>query len=200
MPSSQLVGAAPGALDRALTVAAVNRHDVREREALLHYRNSEQLDFRDGADVVSKIGEEHRRIEVALMIGDEDVGLIAVEMFKPRNVYASPRRPHVTPATELRRREDEIFNAEKLPQDMSDGDGRNAYENQQQKRDDECPVVSNHMRGSGEWGVGSGGRTRAFATHSSSLLPTPHSPLPAQITVPSVIVAPLGITTMPSRM
>src|SRR5262245_12320367 len=124
------------------------------------------------------------------MIGDEDVGLIAVEEFKPRNVYARASRPHVTPAPELRRRENEIFDAEKLPQDMAYGDGRNAYENQQQKTDDECPVVSNHI--ARKWGVGSGGNTRALATRSSSLLPTPHSPLPTQITVPSVIVAPLG--------
>src|SRR4030095_2403675 len=146
MSAPQLVRAAPRAMYRALAVAAVNRHDVREREPLLHYRNAKQLDLRDGADVASKVREEHRRIEVALVIGDEDVGLIAVKAFKPRNVHARARRPHVTPAPELRRREDEIFNAEKLPQDMADGDGRNAYENQQQKRDEESPVVSNHRR------------------------------------------------------
>src|SRR6266508_3452854 len=102
MSAPQLVRGAPRALHRALAVAAVNRHDVREREPLLHYRNAEQLDLRDGADVVAKVGEEHRRIEVALVIGDE---------------------------------------------------------NQQQKRDEEGPVVSNHIArewgvGSGEWGVG----------------------------------------------
>src|SRR5262245_13254571 len=156
MSAPQLVRAAPRALHRALAVAAVNRHDVREREPLLHYRNAEQLDLRDGADVVAKEGEEHRRIEVALVIGDEDVGLIAVEAFKPRNVHARARRPNVTPAPELRRREDEIFDAEKLPQDMADCDGRNAYENQQQKTDDECPVVSNHI--AREWGVERGER------------------------------------------
>jgi hypothetical protein len=75
-------------LNCALAFAAVNRHDVREREALLHYRDAEQLDLRDGADVVAQVGEEQRRIEVALVIGDEDIGLIAVEVFKPRNVYA----------------------------------------------------------------------------------------------------------------
>src|SRR5262245_16435449 len=144
MSAPQLVRAAPRALHRALGVAAVNRHDVRQREPLLHYRNAEQLDLRDGADVAAKIGEEHRRIEVALVIGDEDIGLIAVEALKPRNAHARARRPHVTPAPELRRREDEIIDAEKLPQDMADGDGRKAYENQQQKRDEEGPVVSNH--------------------------------------------------------
>jgi hypothetical protein len=85
--------------------AAETKPYVREREPLLHYRNAEQLDLRDGADVVAEVGEEHRRIEVALVIGDEDVSLIAVETFKPRNVYARARRPHVTPAPELRRRE-----------------------------------------------------------------------------------------------
>src|SRR5262245_1974026 len=130
MSAPQFVSAAPRALYRALAVAAVNRHDVRERESLLHYRNAEQLDLRDCADVVTQVGEEQRRIEVALVIGDEDIGLIAVEMFKPRNVYARSRRPHISPAAELRRREDEIFDAEKLPQDVADGNGRNAYENQ----------------------------------------------------------------------
>src|SRR5215470_8729056 len=129
MSTPQLVSAAPRALHRALAVAAVNRHDVREREPLLHYRNAEQLDLRDGADVVAEVGKEHRRIEVALVIGDEDVGLIAVEAFKPRNMYARPRRPHVAPAPELRRGEDEIFDAEKPTKDMAYGDGRNAYEN-----------------------------------------------------------------------
>src|SRR5262249_28426962 len=152
MSAPQLVRAALSALHRALAVASVNRHDVREREPLLHYRNAEQLDLREGADVVAKVGEEHRRIEVALVIGDEGVGLIAVEAFKPRNVHARPRRPHVTTAPELRRREYEIFDPQKLPQDMADGDGRNAYENQQQKRDEKCQVVSNHI--AREWGVG----------------------------------------------
>jgi hypothetical protein len=59
-------------------------------------------------------------------------------------VYASARRPYINAQPELRGREDEIFNAEKFPQDMADGDCRNAYENQQQKSDDECPVVSQH--------------------------------------------------------
>src|SRR6266508_463421 len=176
MSAPQLVRGAPRALHRALAVAAVNRHDVREREPLLHYRNAEQLDLRDGADVVAKVGEEHRRIEVALVIGDEDVGLIAVEAFKPRNVHAPPRRPHVTPAPELRRREDEIFDAEKPPQDVADGDGRNAYENQQQKRDEECPVVSNHI--AREWGVGSGEWGKNAGLSNSFFFPTPHSPLP----------------------
>src|SRR5262252_3884337 len=120
MSSQQFVRAAPRALDRALAVAPVNRHDVREREPLLHYRDAGQLDLRDGADVVAQVGEEQRRIEVALMIGDEDIGLITVEMFEPRNVYARARRPHIGPAPELRRREDETFDAEKLPQDMAD--------------------------------------------------------------------------------
>src|SRR6266545_1923061 len=177
MSAPQLVRGAPRALHRALAVAAVNRHDVREREPLLHYRNAEQLDLRDGADVVAKVGEEHRRIEVALVIGDEDVGLIAVEAFKPRNVHARPRRPHVTPAPELRRREDEIFDAEKLPQDMADGDSRKAYENQQQKRDEEGPVVSNHI--AREWGVGSGEWGGGEKRGPYQLILLPHSPLPA---------------------
>src|SRR5215470_4245200 len=154
MSTPQFVRAAPRALGRALAVAAVNRHDVREREPLLHYRNAEQLDLRDGPDVVAKVGEKQRRIEVALVIGDEDISLIAVEVFKPRNVYARASRPYINPQPELRRREDEIFDAEKLPQDVADCDCRNAYENQQQKRDDECPVVSNHM--AREWGMGNG--------------------------------------------
>ena len=103
---------------------------MREREPLLHYRNAEQLDLRDGADVVAQVGEEQRRIEIALVVGDEGVILIAVEMFKPRNVYARARRPHINPATEFRRGEDEILDAEKPPQDMADGDRRTAYENQ----------------------------------------------------------------------
>src|SRR5215813_3580869 len=83
MPPPQLVRAAPRAFNRALPVATVNRHDMREREPLLHYRNAEQFDLCDGADVVTKVGEEQRRIEIALMIGDEDVRLIAIKMFKP---------------------------------------------------------------------------------------------------------------------
>src|SRR5262249_52103086 len=113
-------------------------------------------------------------------------------------VYARPGRPHITPAPELRRRENEIFDAEKLPQDMAYGDGRNAYENQQQKTDDECPVGSKHI--TREWGGGRGEGGKNGGLSNSFFFPTPHSPLPTQITVPSVIVAPLGITTMPSRM
>src|SRR5262245_58244164 len=101
MSAPQLVSAALRALYSALAVAAVNRHDVREREPLLHYRNAGQLNLRDGADVVAQVGEEQRRIEVALVIGDEDVGLIAFEEFKPRNVYARARRPQINFAPEL---------------------------------------------------------------------------------------------------
>jgi hypothetical protein len=129
MSAPQLVSAAPRALYRALAVAAVNRNDMSERKPLLHYRNAEQFDLRDGADVVAQVREEQRRIEVALVVGDEGVSLISVEMFKPGNVYARPRRPHINPATEFRRREDEILDAEKPPQDMADGDRRTAYEN-----------------------------------------------------------------------
>src|SRR5262245_56659145 len=113
MSAPQLVSAAPRALYRALTVAAVNRNDMCEREPLLHYRNAEQFDLRDGADVVAQVGEEQRRIEVPLVVGDEGVSLISVEVFKPRNVYARARRPHITPATEFRGWEDEILDAEK---------------------------------------------------------------------------------------
>src|SRR2546426_11823246 len=126
MSSPQFVRAAPRALDCALAVAAVNRHDVREREPLLHYRDAGQLDFRDGADVVAQVGEEQRRIEVALVIGDEDIGLVAVEMFKPRNVYARACRPRIDPETELRRRAHERFPTQKLSPDSGRGEGPDA--------------------------------------------------------------------------
>src|SRR5262245_20187852 len=108
MPAPQFVRAAPCALQSALAIAAVNRHDVREREALLHYRDAKQLYLGESADIVGQVGEEQRRIEVALMIGDEDIRLIVVEMLQPRNVYARARSPRINPQSELRRRKDEI--------------------------------------------------------------------------------------------
>src|SRR5262249_45661552 len=119
---------------------------------------------------------KQRRIEVALVIGDEDISLIAVEVFKPRNVYARASRPYINPQPELRRRGDEIFDAQKIPQDVARCDCRNAYENQQQKRDDECPVVSNHM--AREWGMGNGEWGIKNELLRIALFLIPHSPFP----------------------
>src|SRR5262249_12013804 len=93
--------------------------------------------FGDRADIMAEIGEQQGRIEVALVIGDEDICLIGIEVFKALHMDPRAGRTEIYPAPEFRQGKDELFNPEDRWQDVADRDDWNPDEDQQQAGNNE---------------------------------------------------------------
>src|SRR5262249_31469814 len=111
MAATEFFGPSSGAVDCALTVAAIDRHNVSQRETLLQNRDLKELFFSNRADIVAEKCEQHGRIKIALVIGHKDVCLMGGQVFEPLDMDPRPGGTEIDPATEFRQWKDEIFNA-----------------------------------------------------------------------------------------
>ena len=127
-----------------LSIAAINRHHVRQRKALFDDRKFCQFFFGNRAGNRPQVGEQQRRVNIALMIGGKHIRLSRLQMFPARHMNARAKRPNPDLAAKFGIRMHKIFDAEEFLQHSSHDNCGNSNHQQQQNDDKKGPVETKH--------------------------------------------------------